>query len=57
MSSCGRRPGQACYPSNGEPNYRDYRDYIGIIGIDWGYMEMMERKMETTVMGYVRSRV
>ena len=28
--------------------YRDYRVYIG------GYIEIMEKKMETTIMGYMR---
>ena len=39
-------------------NYRHYRGYIGIIwGLYLGYTRIMEKKMETSAMGYVGFRV
>ena len=33
-------------------NYRDYRDYVGyILGLYWGNIGIMEKKMETTIQG------
>ena len=43
---------QGIYRDNGKENgnYRNYRDYIGIIyGSYKGYMGIMEKKMETTI--------
>ena len=40
------------YWDNGKEhgNYRDYRGYIGInYGLYWGYIGIMEKKMETTI--------
>ena len=31
--------------------------YIGIIGFYWGYIGIMEKKMESTIMGYIGFRV
>ena len=56
------KPGS--YWENGKENgnYWDYRGYIGLILglyrdyrviICWGYIGMMEKKIETTKMGYI----
>ena len=39
------------YWDNGKENgnYKECRGHIGIIGLYWGYLEIMENKMETTV--------
>ena len=29
-------------------NYKEYRGYIGIIGLYWCYIGILENKMETT---------
>ena len=30
-------------------NYRDYRDYVGVLWwLFWGYIRIVEKKMETT---------
>ena len=37
-------------------NIRKYWDILGYIGIYWdilGYIGIMEKKMETTIMGYI----
>ena len=42
------------YWDNGKENgnYRDYRGYIRVIlGLYWGYIGIMENKMETTIKG------
>ena len=36
-------------------NYRDYRDYIGVMGIAtvcWGSTGIRENRMETSIMGF-----
>ena len=35
------------YRDNGQEN-GNYRDYTGYIGLFWGYIRIMEKKMETT---------
>ena len=45
------------YRDNGKENgnYRDYRDYVGyILGLYWGNIGIMEKKMETTILGLYR---
>ena len=39
------------YRDNGKEkgNYRNYRDDMGIIGLHWGYIGIMENRMETTI--------
>ena len=35
-----------------------YRDYIGyILGLYWGYMGIMEKKMEATIVVYIGYRI
>ena len=42
------------YWDNGKENGNYYNGlYRGYIGLYWGYIGIMEKKMETTIMGYI----
>ena len=38
-------------------NYKDYRDYIGVIGYILGLYRDNGKKMDTTIMGHIGLRV
>ena len=43
----GSDPNSEKLAHNGDPGYKDYIGYI--LGLYWGYIGIMEKKLETTI--------